>query len=75
MTMKFIQRALVNIPNQVLSTMGVSAMALIAIRGAIAIWQDPPSPNTILIIMYFGIGLGILSSFGPAKEKEKSKND
>jgi len=60
--MKFMQRLMVNISDQVLSTALLFAIGFLVYRGAISLWNIPPKPVIYLVIIGIGTAFGILKS-------------
>jgi len=70
--MKFLYRAFNTIPEQVLSTFIISTLAYIVIRGVASLWNNPPTPNAVLVILFVGICLGVITAIAPEKPPKKS---
>ena len=69
--MKYIKRALVIIPDQVMSTFLIFGVVIVFWRGVVSLWNTPPSPLTVFIVLCIGIALGLIGACAPEYEKPK----
>lgn len=63
--MKYLLRALHTIPDQVLSTTSVFAAVMVAYRGLVSLWKNPPSATTLIVMLSVGIGGGLIAAIVP----------
>ena len=66
--MKYLRRVLVYIPDQVLSTFVIWAGIFVWYRGFKDIIANPPSPQTMLVVIFIGVAFGLLTA-RPTNEK------
>jgi len=62
-TMKFVKRLLVNIPDQVLSTVILFGIVYVVYRGIASIIMKPPAVMTCITVIGVGILFGIITTF------------
>jgi xanthine/uracil permease len=72
--MKYLLRALNTIPDQVLSTSIVFVAVMVAYRGIVSLWKNPPSPTTLIVMLSIGIGLGLLAALAPDNYGKPTNN-
>lgn len=72
--MKYIQRCLITIPNQVLSTFIVALLLVGGWRAIVSFWESPPTPRTIAIVLFTGIVLGLVAGFVPDVNEKNPDN-
>ena len=60
--MKYLKSVLINVPDQVLSTFLLWGCLFMWYRAIVSIWNDPPSANTVLVVILIGVVLGLIVS-------------
>lgn len=60
--MNFLKTALVAIPEQVVSTLIIWGFLFMVYRGAISVFNDPPSTTVILSVVGLGVVFGLFTS-------------
>lgn len=68
----FLRQLIVLVPDQIVSTMLLFGFGYTVYRGAIAIWDAPPSFTTCIVVILIGVALGIVTSC--LNEKTNQKN-
>jgi hypothetical protein len=73
-SMKFLRRLMVHIPDQVLTTGLLVGVGYVFIRGCMAVWVEPPSIVLYLIIIGVGAFFGIEATRREATQSNEPKD-
>lgn len=74
-TMRYLKLAIMNIPDQILSTFALWGGCFVWYRGFVSIFENPPSRDTLVGVILIGVVLGLMVARTQSKMPNEKHNE